>query len=87
MKKILKNARKHRSNIKEMEKRVVGNTQEVALARGGSPVPVGVNSSISGKVTGRSLSGTALISPFSSNSNGKGSPQYRCLANSQSRSL
>lgn len=50
-------------------------TQEVALARGGSPVPVGVNSSISGNVTGSSLSDTAFTSPFSNMTSGKGSPQ------------
>lgn len=51
-------------------------TQVLDLANGGSPVPVGVKSSNSGSLTGRSLSGRETISPVLSRKiTGNGSPQ------------
>ena len=61
-------------------------TQSVALANGGSPVPVGLKSSRSGGSSGNSLSGSDSCLP-SFQMIGNGSPQYRCRENSQSRSL
>jgi len=51
-------------------------TQETAFARGGSPVPVGVKSSNSGSVRGRSVSRIGAVSPVScKKTTGIGSPQ------------
>lgn len=51
-------------------------THETAFDSGGSPVPVGVKSFNSGKVSGSSDSETAIVSPASSKIKiGIGSPQ------------
>lgn len=64
------------------------NTQFLAFESGGSPVPVGVKSSNSGSRRGSSPSTSGMLSPVSSKKmTGIGSPQYRCLAKSQSLSL
>src|SRR5690625_757103 len=55
------------------------------LASGDSPVPDGLISSISGNSCGNSSSGMVVIVPSSQCIIGIGSPQYRCLENSQSR--
>lgn len=51
-------------------------TQDTAFDSGGSPVPVGVKSSNSGRVRGSSVSGRGTLSPLSSKKlTGIGSPQ------------
>ena len=62
----------HRVNERERVKI----TQDTALDSGGSPVPVGVKSSNSGRVRGSSVSGSGIVSPVSSKKmTGIGSPQ------------
>ena len=62
-------------------------THSVMLARGDSPVPEGAKLVVSGRRRGNSDSGTATMPHFSQCTSGMGSPQYRCLENTQSRSL
>ena len=58
----------------------------VAFANGGSLVPVGLKSVITGGLNGNSLTPIARCSP-PSHTIGNGSPQYRCRLNNQSRNL
>jgi hypothetical protein len=58
------------------EKKWVKNTQDTAFDSGGSPVPVGVKSSNSGRGRGSSVSRSGTVSPVPSKKiTGIGSPQ------------
>src|SRR3990167_5210836 len=62
-------------------------TKSLILARGDSPSGPGSYFSTFGNSTGKSFSGTGTIPHLSQCTTGIGSPQYRCLEKTQSRSL